>query len=183
VDNLLIIDELKKMPDKFHPISICMYWKDIQTGNHISYLDNGFEVISAGHIFDKMFYFRLYDILKRFKYSLGSSFGSFVFHSARSGCKVFFPDNLRIEEAYEVSTKNFEDPEFESRIKFAKNFEKKAILLFSDDSIDYSDTQKEFVEYYSSSKLDSKTKLFLMLLLADFLYIFRNIARKFIRKN
>ena len=79
-------------------IKICMYWKDIQLKRHQIYIDNGFEVISAGHIYDKMFYYRLYDILIRFNYSLGSSFGSFVFHSAICGTKVYFPESLRIKE-------------------------------------------------------------------------------------
>lgn len=181
VNNLLIIDKLNNLPEKFHPISVCMYWKDVQNGNHKIYLDNGFQVISAGHIYDKMFYYRLYDILRRFNYSLGSSFGSFVFHSARSGSKVYFPEILRIKEAYEVSTKNFEDPELESRLKFVSKFEDQAISLFSDESINYSDDQIKFIEYYSSSKLYSKRKLFCILLFADFLYVFRNLAKKIIK--
>jgi hypothetical protein len=174
-----IIAGLLNLPEIYKPVYVCMYWKDIQYGNHIEYLKNGIKVVSAGHIYDNLFYFRLYDILKNFKYALGSSFGSYIFHASRSGCLVVFPKELQnVNEVYKISTENFNDKDFISRIENAKKIDELVINLFGERSEHYSKEQKEFIEYYCSSKILSPFKLKTILLLAEPLYFINYVIEK-----
>ena len=179
IDSDAIISKLQKLPDVYKPVTICMYWKDIQHGEHENYLKHGFKIVSAGHIYDKLFYFRLFDILKNFKYTLGSSFGSFIFHAARSGSLVVFPKELEnLKEAYVISTENFADKDLESRLKIADEFDKKVCALFSERIEEYTNEQLQFIEYYCSSKTLSPLALKSLLLFAEFIYFKNRVINK-----
>jgi hypothetical protein len=126
-----VISKILKLPNVYQPVCVCLYWKDIQNGEHHKYIEKGIKVVSAGHIYDNLFYFRLYDILKNFKYTLGSSFGSFIFHAARSGSLVVIPEELKIiEEDYSISTEQFEDKDFRKRTEMVRNFNHVVADLF-----------------------------------------------------
>ena len=156
-----------------------MYWKDIQHGEHEKYLKHGIKVVSAGHIYDNLFYFRLFDILKNFKYTLGSSFGSFVFHAGRSGSLVVFPKELRdVNEDISIATKNFIDKDLQDRIEIGREFDKKARNLFSEPMENYNKNQLEFIENYSSSVMLSPFKLKTILILAELDYFKKRVFNK-----
>jgi len=174
-DNNLIITKLNELPESYKPITICMYWKDIQYKYHKIYIDNGFQVISAGHIYDKNFYFRLYDILIRHKFALGSTFGTFVLHAAFCGCKVVLPLNLKVEEKCSISTEGFSDPDLKNRLKIYNEFNEKIINLFNTNDIDYNNEELAFLNEYSSNIRVSKLKLFLIFLLSDILFFIPKI--------
>ena len=179
IDSDYIITKLKLLPEMYLPITICMYWKDIQHGEHLKYLSNGFKVVSAGHIYDNLFYFRLFDIFQNFKYTLGSSFGSFVFHAARSGSLVVFPKELRIKnEEISISTENFEDKDLLERIEIGRKFDEKFFELFTHNIEVYNKEQIKFIEYYSDSKLLSPQKLKIVLLFAEFIYFKNRVINK-----
>ncbi len=179
INSLEIIQKLKSLPIDYHPISICMYWKDIQHQEHLKYIQNGFKVVSAGHIYDKLFYFRLYDILRNFKYTLGSGFGSFMFHAARSGSLVVFPKELRIlDEKISITTKDFIDKDLEERIQIGNNFNERVYKLFSNKIENYSKEQMQFIETYSSPKLLKPWHIKTLLLFADLHYYLRKIKNK-----
>lgn len=182
VDSTKIIDSLLKLPKIYHPVYVCMYWKDILNGEHKNYINRGINVVCAGHIYDNMFYFRLYDILKNFKYTLGSSFGSFVFHAARSGCLVIFPKELKnLKETFSISTENFKDKDFENRVRIAEEFDKVVSKIFSEHIEKYTDEQIKFIENYSSSKTESPLKLKTILLFAELLYFLQHSKKYFIQ--
>nr|WP_137119092.1 hypothetical protein [Azospirillum argentinense] len=63
------IDLLMSLPEPFHPIEVCLYWKDILDGNLEHYRSRGINVHTAGHMFDPLFCTRFYDILRRFRYA------------------------------------------------------------------------------------------------------------------
>jgi hypothetical protein len=68
--------ELRALPDRFHPITVCLYWKEVLEGIHLIMLDAGFEVATAGHMFDPQFTHNLYHLLRRHRYAAGNSLGS-----------------------------------------------------------------------------------------------------------
>lgn len=184
-----IIDKLIRLPEIYKPIYACVYWKDIQNKEHEKYIEKGIKVISAGHLYDNLFYFRLYDILKNFKYAIGATFGSFVFHSARSGCIVVFPKELRVaKEEISINTTGFIDKDLEHRIKIGDEFNDKAFDLFSEPLENYNIAQSEFIEKYSSSKILSPLKLKTLLIISEIFYLklrllkfLKNKLRKIIR--
>ena len=47
-------------------------------------------IVSAGHMYDPDFLFRFYHLCSTHKYSAGTSFGSDIFYSIKSGCSFFF---------------------------------------------------------------------------------------------
>ena len=51
---------LHRLPEIFKPIVICAHWRDVQDDKHIDYAASGFEVVSAGHIFDPLFQLRFH---------------------------------------------------------------------------------------------------------------------------
>jgi hypothetical protein len=178
-----IIDKLLRLPEIYKPIFACVYWKDIQNKEHEKYLQNGIKVISAGHLYDNLFYFRLFDILKNFKYVIGATFGSFVFHSARSGCIVVFPKELRVaKEEISINTKGFIDKDLEQRIKIGDEFNEKVFDLFSEPVENYNIAQTEFIEKYSSSKILSPQKLRMLLIISEIFYLKQRVF-KFLKKK
>lgn len=86
IDYKKIIDILIKLDQKYQPINICMYWKDILLGRHLIFQESGFRVFSAGHVFDKNFLFHLYHLCLIHKYSASNEIGSYTFFSIKSGC-------------------------------------------------------------------------------------------------
>lgn len=93
IDDLLspkkYINQLKQLPDQYHPISICLHYHDINKGLHRIYLDEGFEVFTAGNPSHPKFTERFYDILKNFKYSTSNWIGSYIYYSVEMGIPFF----------------------------------------------------------------------------------------------
>lgn len=82
-------DELIRLPDKYHPVVVCMYWKDWLIGRARPFLDRGLPVVSAGHIYDDLFQYRLYDICRHFRFATSNILGTHLFSSVKAGCSFF----------------------------------------------------------------------------------------------
>ena len=83
-------DELIHLPGKYHPIVVCMYWKDFLLENYKPFLRRGLPVVSAGNMYDNLFQYRLYDICRHFKYATSNIVGTHLFSSVKAGCSFFF---------------------------------------------------------------------------------------------
>lgn len=81
---------LEQLDDKYKPISVCIYWRDYNLGRHKIFKEKGFRIVSAGHMFDPLFLFRLYHLCAIHKYSTSNDFGSHLFYSVKAGCSFFF---------------------------------------------------------------------------------------------
>jgi hypothetical protein len=79
---------LSALPEGRRPVSVCMYWRDIELKRHEPYIRKGLEVITAGHMFDESFFPRLHKLLSRCQYVHTTSLGSHVFYAAAVGAKV-----------------------------------------------------------------------------------------------
>jgi hypothetical protein len=82
------INQLRSLPSRFHPIVVCMYWRDVQRGTHREYADAGFDVVSAGHVYDRRFLYRFHKVCSSRRFALSYSLGSHVFLAIRAGCQV-----------------------------------------------------------------------------------------------
>jgi len=47
----------------FERIRVCVYWKDILRGDHQKYMEAGYDIVCAGHMFDQQFLTRLVKII------------------------------------------------------------------------------------------------------------------------
>lgn len=83
------IEQLKSLPEKFQPISICLHKHDIDKGVHNKYIEAGFKVFTAGHYSDERYIDRFYEILKNFKYSTSNEISSYTFLSVNFGIPFF----------------------------------------------------------------------------------------------
>ena len=163
-----IIDELNILPLDIRPNYICIYWKDIQRGKHKIFLENGFKVISAGHIYDKLFLFRLKEIFLNFKILLTSELGSHVFHAHNCGLDIIVPYNLtscHFSEKYSLS--NFfddtnEKKEFEDSIQSISIVNNFFIEIFNKNDFFSKELQLYFLKYFCSTKKLSRYHLSLI---------------------
>lgn len=60
--------DLRSLPARFQPVTISLYWKDILNGTHRVFLEEGFEVVTSGHIYDDRFIERFYRNLSRHRF-------------------------------------------------------------------------------------------------------------------
>lgn len=169
------IEQLKSLPEKFHPIYICLHKHDIDKGVHNVYLDAGFSVVTAGNFGDDRFVDRFYEILKHFKYSTSNEIYTCTFLSVNFGVPFF---------AYGENSKtiNYEDPNYEKgEFKF-QNIDgyQEAYELFLrnpfEDEIEISKEQIDYVNDKLGVGADmSRLKFTLLLWWAFFSYRFNPV--------
>lgn len=70
------LNNIKKYSDDFDSVRVCMYYKDVQLGRHEIYQKNGFEVVTAGHIFDYNFLPRLKSIIELSDMTMSNNVGT-----------------------------------------------------------------------------------------------------------
>lgn len=75
--------ELKKLPAKFQPITICLFWLDYIDVTTNIYREMGFEVVTAGYKITNSLEFvkNFYDILSSHKYATSNDIGSYIFYA------------------------------------------------------------------------------------------------------
>jgi hypothetical protein len=83
------IASLKSLPQRFHPITVCLHMHDINKGLHIAFLEAGFSVETAGNSSNQEFIANFYTIISRFKYSTSSVAGSYLFYTIELGMPFF----------------------------------------------------------------------------------------------
>lgn len=85
------IDQLEALPETFHPLSVCLYWKDLLMGRALPFLKRGIPVYTAGHMFDPLFYDNFYKILSMFRYATANhTFSSSNVLALEMGLATFF---------------------------------------------------------------------------------------------
>jgi predicted O-methyltransferase YrrM len=80
---------LVELPEKFQPVSVCMYWKDILADRHKNFQKHGIRVYTAGHYSDVNFVDNFYNIMRNFRYCTGNTIGSHAFYSIDMGIPYF----------------------------------------------------------------------------------------------
>jgi hypothetical protein len=132
---------LAALPPEFHPVTVCLYWRDFNLGRARPYLKRGLRVVSAGHIFDPRFLFRLHILCSQHRYATGNDRGSHIVFSISSGCSYFsldsFPNEYAIPNGTRVPT-----PDDGSARRAALT------ELFAEPRRNPSHDQLELVDYY-----------------------------------
>jgi len=85
----IFIEFLESLPQNNHPITICLYWRDIQLRRHIDYMNAGFNCTTAGHMYDKQFIFRLLRLMASHKYAITNTYGSSSIYCASLSIPVY----------------------------------------------------------------------------------------------
>lgn len=150
---------LDKLDDRFKPIYVCIYWKDYLLKKHLDYLNKGFGVVTAGHIYDPLFLIRLYDLCRQFKYSTSNDFGTHLFASVKAGCRFFFSN---------ISSICFENPRNLPIPEPSESTKQTAIQLFASPEENLNVNQEAFVDAIIGTKhLRNKWTLLLLIFYAE----------------
>ncbi len=83
------IEELRRLPEKYHPICISIHMHDVENGVHRYFMEQGFPVYTAGNPSDQRFAERFYELLRHFRYTTSNSPGSHTFYSVEMGIPYF----------------------------------------------------------------------------------------------
>ena len=78
------------LPERFRPVVICLYWKDLLAGRAEPYRAAGFPVVSAGQMYSPTFLPRLHALCRQFRYATACGVGTHVFVASSAGCRFFF---------------------------------------------------------------------------------------------
>ena len=87
VDVASLARTLRSVDDRWQPVTVCIYWKDFLLGRHRPFEEMGLRVVSAGHIFDPLFLFRLHHLCSGHEFASGNEIGSHIIFSVHSGCE------------------------------------------------------------------------------------------------
>ncbi len=109
---------LLNLPKEYHPLAVCIYWKDYIRGTHLPFQEAGIPLVSAGHMMDPDFQLRLHDLCRHFKYSCANDLaGSFTL-SVLSGCHFFHLNTGQVTQNKDGTKKTFDrDPTLDHPFK------------------------------------------------------------------
>jgi hypothetical protein len=85
-----LIEQYRQLPERYHPLTFSIYYRDYLLGLHELFIKEGFDVVTAGHITDDTFVDTFYDTMSRFKYVIGNDMGSHLYYAVEMGIPFFF---------------------------------------------------------------------------------------------
>lgn len=85
-----LIEQYRQLPERYHPLTFSIYYRDYLLGVHELFIEEGFDVVTAGHIADDTFVDTFYDTMSRFKYVIGNDTGSNLYYAVEMGIPFFF---------------------------------------------------------------------------------------------
>ncbi len=173
-DYARIFQQFQHLPKEFHPISICMFFVDIQKERHKIYIENGFSVYTAGNWKHPFFTENFYEIVKNYKYALSNSVGSNIFYCINLGIPFSIIDGeptlgSNIDLNILQSGKEISD-----HIQVQKNY-----TLFKGLNLTITDEQLELVNHeLGIVEHTGRLKLSFVLYSALFIYMSRRFVAK-----
>lgn len=81
---------LKSLPEKFHPIVLCLHMHDVNAGFHRKLRRHGFEIVTAGNTSNIRFVDEFYTLVRGFRYATAKAWGSYVPYCVEMGVPFFF---------------------------------------------------------------------------------------------
>lgn len=81
--------ELLNLPSQYQPVSVCLYYREIQNGAYKPFLEKNIPVFCSGHMKDYDFPLNFYNIIKNFKFSTSNAIGSYAYYSIEMGIPYF----------------------------------------------------------------------------------------------
>jgi hypothetical protein len=97
----LFIKEIKKLSKEFDTVRICVHYADILRNKHLAYKEAGFEIISAGHMFNTLFLPRLKSILYCCDMIMANDVGSYIGQAAYLNKPCYlYQQKLNVDETH-----------------------------------------------------------------------------------
>ncbi len=90
-----LADRVLTLPGAHQPVTVCMYFRDFLRGHHEPFRERGLRVVSAGHVHDPQFLFRLRHLLVAHRFAVANDLGSSCYIAIHAGCTyVHLSDRL-----------------------------------------------------------------------------------------
>jgi hypothetical protein len=169
MDYELLAEELVKLDTVYQPVTVCIYWRDHNLGASKTFEHKGLRVVSAGHMFDQNFLFRLYWLCSLHKFSACNMIGSHIFYSRYAGCKHFIinPVDVKIKGEKDAITRDC-NPDGPAH-------HKKLSKLFSSSTSAVNKNKSLLDSYLSQSLIKSRTGLRQILLSTELTHTKRRL--------
>ena len=167
---------LQNLGKNFDKIRVCLYWKDILRGFDKEYNRFGFEVITAGHMFDPLFLPRLKSIIETATFTTSNMLGTILGY-----CVISNKPHLLVESEVEMTSESMnkllECTNFTNQsdvMEIRQNFKK------LDDQI--TPKQNEIVnKYWGVSEFKSKDEI--KIIIDECENIYQKTTRTYISQN
>lgn len=160
-----LADQLVNLEPEYQPVTICLYWKDFNLGHHIPFQNRELPLVSAGHMFDPWFQFRLYHLCSLHRYAASNELGSSVFYATKAGCSYFYLDQVKAVPIAKQAVLERDAPPVSSC------YEVQLRSLFNQPQPQVTLAQQDLVDYWlGASHLKTPDQLRHELLAAEVLY-------------
>jgi hypothetical protein len=84
-----LMEQYRQLPEQYHPLTFSIYYRDYLLGVHEYFINEGFDVVTAGHIADPHFVDTFYQTLSQFKYVIANDVGSHLYYAVEMGIPFF----------------------------------------------------------------------------------------------
>lgn len=81
--------DLLNLPEDFHPIRVCIYWRDIVNERHLVFEKLGIETFTCGYVSNEDYAQNFYALVKSAKYVTSNSIGSYSCYAIEMGLPFF----------------------------------------------------------------------------------------------
>lgn len=174
------INDLKNLPEEYQPVEVCLYYQDVEKGLYKEFEKHGFEVHTAGHIYDAAFVDEFYELVRRFKFATSNHLGSYAFYCTEMEIPFFlYGESPLMDNKGDLNCLDGVYDPIKTFCQFAK-----ATEMFRERLSKVSELQIKFV----NKELGivggaSRLKLTLMIYYALFYWFFRRVYRKMLRSS
>lgn len=143
--------KIRALEAEFDSIRVCLYWKDVLEGKAKFYQDQGFECVTAGHMFDPDFLRRLRSLIETSSAATGPEGGTCVGYCVALNVPFFIS-----KTSISYDARNMEhSTQIQSEYDQSKNFYDRVLQTFSSThskSISLSERELVDVHWGVSSK-------------------------------
>jgi hypothetical protein len=95
-------EDLKNLPEQYHPLVLCMHMHDIKKNKHLEYRKYGLPIVTLGDTSNIYFVDEFYKMVMQFKYASSNTKGSQLFFCIEMGIPYFLfgekPELLNISD-------------------------------------------------------------------------------------
>lgn len=81
--------DLKALPEKYHPIVICLSFHDVRKGLHQKFRKYSIPLVTVGVSNSQRFVDRFYGLIREFRYATSPTIGSHLFYCVEAGIPFF----------------------------------------------------------------------------------------------
>lgn len=88
-----VAEKLTLLPAEYQPVTVCTHWYDYSIGLHEPFARRGMRIVSAGHLHDDDFMYRLAHLMTAHRYVASNAVASNLFYAVAAGMPYWVMDS------------------------------------------------------------------------------------------